>query len=93
MTTSYLAQCGEVHLHYFTARGSSSPIQAGMCLAVIGNSQDSIENVTLVYGDLLLNIFDGFYSTSERRTRVVSQLCRSRLSVNKVQFYTKTISH
>ena len=45
--------------------------------------------VTLVYGDLLLNTFDGAYSTSERRTYIVSWMRRSVLSVNKEQFYTK----
>ena len=41
---------------FLTTPGSSSPIQVRICLAVIGNSQDSINYVTLVYGDLLLNI-------------------------------------
>ena len=45
--TSYLAQCGEVHLHLFTARGSLPLIQARTCLAAIGNSQ--YINSTLPY--------------------------------------------
>ena len=48
--------------------------------------------VTLVYGDLLLNTFDGSYSTSERRTYIVSRIRRSILSVNKEQFYTENAS-
>ena len=73
----------------FTAPGSSSPIRARICLAVIGNKQDSINYVTLVYGDLFPVYLDGPYSASERRTHIVSQMRSIHLSVNKVQIYIK----
>ena len=73
----------------FTAPGSSPPIRARICLAVIGNSQDSINYVTLVYGDLFLYILMNLLATSERRTHIVSQMRSIHLSVNKVQIYKK----